>query len=367
MTTSYDPAIFHSDAPWTIGLELEVRLVDAANMKPANRSAFLFEHLPNTLTSHIHQELLQSMIEVVTPVCQSAEEAGDFIMDALQTLRVVGANEGIALAALATHPFENKEDNLRFEDPRYDALAEELQIVLKNFLISGLHIHVALPNETAAIRGYNASIRYLPLFLALAANSPFMLGEDTGLQSYRSKIFERLPRAGIPEYFETYEAYCGLIDRLLESGTIASIKDVWWDVRIHQSFGTLELRVCDAFYDRERLELIVLLYQALIRYAADHPSKREYDQVSKQNKWNAIRHGLEGQYIDGETNGTIREKLLETVDTLEAAGTFAALVASDKLLSLRRLIGQETIAQKLQRIYRQTGDFTAVIREELVR
>lgn len=367
MTTSYDPAIFHSDVPWTVGVELEVRLVDAVSMKPANRSAYLFEHLPEHLRSHIHKELLQSMIEIVTPVCQSADEAAAFIMKALQALRTIGAETGIELAALATHPFEHKEDNRRFDDPRYDLLAEELQIVLKNFLISGLHIHVALPNESAAIHGYNASIKYLPLFLALSANSPFAIGEDTGLQSYRSKIFERLPRAGIPEYFDTYHDYCGLIDQLFESGTIQSIKDVWWDVRIHQTFGTIELRVCDAFYDRERLELIVLLYQALIRYAADHPVTRAYYQVSKQNKWNAIRHGLEGRFIDGNTYRTIRDTLLGLVDTLEAAGIFTALDSSQKAASLRTLIRQETIAQKLRQLYRESGDFKVVIREEIIR
>ncbi len=363
---SYDPAIFHPDAPSTVGVELEVRLVDRETMAPANRSPYLFEHLPETLAPHIHKELLQSMIEIVTPVCHSADEAVDFIMEALHTLRTLGEPEGIALAALAVHPFERKEDSRRFPDPRYDLLADELQIVLKNFLISGLHIHIALPDETAAIRGYNTSIRYLPLFLALSANSPFALGEDTGLQSYRSKIFERLPRAGIPEHFETYAEYCTLIDRLFESGTIESIKDVWWDVRIHQTFGTLELRVCDAFYDRERLRLIALLYQALIRYAADHPVEKMFQQITKQNKWNALRHGLDGQFIDHRHNGTIREALLRLIREMEKAGTFTLLNAEDDVARLIRLAHEETIAEKLRRLYRKSEDFATVIREEIV-
>ncbi len=367
MSASYDPTIFHPDTPATIGVELEVRLVDPRTMKPANRSSYLFEHLPRTLAPHVHKELLQSMIEIVTPVCDTPAEAAEFIHRALQTLHAIGKDEHIALAALATHPFERKEDNHRFHDPRYDRLAEELQIVLKNFLISGLHIHIALPDETAAIRAYNASIKYLPLFLALSANSPFALGEDTGLQSYRSKIFERLPRAGIPEYFDTYRDYCGLIDRLLESGTIESIKDVWWDVRLHQAFGTIELRVSDAFYDRERLELIVLFYQALMRYAFEHPVARDYYQVSKQNKWNAIRHGLEGHFIDGASRHTIRETIQERINAIETAGIFEALGTAEKVDALRALTRQPTIAQKLRQLYRKTGDFRAVIREELIR
>ncbi len=367
MEGSYDPGIFHPEDPVTVGVELEVRLIDAVTLAPANRSAYLLDHLPETLAPYIHKELLQSMIEIVTPVCPDADTAADFVMEALHTLRDVGAKAGIVPAALAVHPLEHKGQSRRFHDPRYDRLAEELQIVLKNFLISGLHIHVAVPDPTAAIRGYNASIAYLPLFLALSANSPFALEEDTGLQSYRSKIFERLPRAGVPEYFDTYQAYCALIDRLHASGTIASIKDVWWDVRIHQVFGTIELRVCDAFYDRERLRLMVLLYQALIRYAADRPVARDFYQIHKQNKWNAIRHGPEGRFIDGQRDGTIREKLFELIEAMEAAAVFADLNAAGDVAALRALAAQENIAQQQQKSYRKHGDLRAVIREEIVR
>ncbi len=305
MAGACDSAIFHPDTPWSIGLELELRLIDAVTMRPANRSPYIFEHLPQTLRPHIHKELLKSMIEIVTPVCKTPAQAADFVTDALHKLSQIGKDANIYLAALATHPFEHKEDNERFEDSRYDAFAKELQIVLRNFLISGLHIHVAMPNELAAIRAYNASIIYLPIFLALSANSPFHLGEDTGLESYRIKIFERLPRAGIPEYFDSYVSYCRLMEQLYATGTIKSAKDVWWDVRIHQKFGTVELRVCDAFYDYRRLRLIVMFYQGLMRYLTQHPVERIYDQIAKQNKWNAARHGLDGAFIEGDRVVTI--------------------------------------------------------------
>ncbi len=361
-----DLSIFHPDDPWTLGVELEVRLIDAETMKPANRSPYLFEHLPDELRPHVHQELLQSMIEIVTPVCRSAEEAADFVMNALHTLTRIGEPEGIRLAALATHPFERKEDNLRFEDPRYEAFAQELQIVLKNFLISGLHIHVAMPNEESAIRAYNASIQYLPIFLALSANSPFHLGEDTGLQSYRSKIFERLPRAGIPEYFGSYREYCSLMDQLYATGTIASAKDVWWDVRIHQGFGTVELRVCDAFYDRERLRLIALFYQALLHHVSQYPVGRVYQQISKQNKWNAVRHGMEGKFIDGNSILSLRQKAHELIDQIESSGSFEALEASTEVPALHDLVERRSIARKLRQIYSETGNFRKVIEEELI-
>ncbi len=366
METGCDPSIFHPDAPWTLGIELEVRLIDRETMKPANRSPYIFERLPDRLRPHVHKELLKSMVEIVTPVFDNAQKAADFVMETLHELRAIGQNEGIALAALATHPFECKEDNERFEDPRYDAFAEELQIVLRNFLISGLHIHVAMPTEEAAIRAYDATISHLPLFLALSANSPFHLGEDTGLQSYRSKIFERLPRAGIPEYFSTYPEYCGLMNQLYATGTIHSAKDVWWDVRIHQGFGTVELRVCDAFYDRERLALIALLYQAFLYHFTRYPIGRVYAQIAKQNKWNAVRHGLRGNFIEGDRVVPIRQKAHELVEILDRTGALDAVGGKGRAEALHRLIDRETIARKLRRIYETTGDFKAVIREELI-
>ncbi len=367
MSRSCDLSIFHPENPWTLGVELEVRLIDAETMKPANRSPYLFDHLPDSLRPNVHQELLQSMVEIVTPVCNSADEAADFVMNTLHELTRIGEKEGIRLAALATHPFEHKEDNQRFQDPRYDAFAKELQVVLKNFLISGLHIHVAMPNEEAALRAYDASITYLPIFLALSANSPFHLGEDTGLQSYRSKIFERLPRAGIPEYFSSYREYCSLMEQLYATGTIQSAKDVWWDVRIHQGFGTVELRVCDAFYDRERLRLITLFYQALLHRLTQYPVGRVHHQISKQNKWNAARHGMKGMFIEGDDVIPLRQKAHELLEMLDRTGSFQALeTPKSDIQALHDLIEQETIARKLRRIYEETGDFKEVIREELI-
>jgi carboxylate-amine ligase len=201
----------------------------------------------------------------------------------------------------------------------------------------------------------------------LSANSPFSVGEDTKLQSYRSKIFERLPRAGIPEYFDSYKKYCELTDLLFKTGTIKTVKDVWWDVRIHQKFGTIELRVCDAFYDEERLELIILLYQATLKYYSQFKAKRELYQISKQNKWNAIRHGLKGNFIEGEGVINIRKKLHNLVDTLDKEGVFKELNTQDRVEDLHNLINKTTIARKLRKIYQDTGSFEEVIKEEIFR
>jgi carboxylate-amine ligase len=362
---TYDNTIFHEHSAFTVGAELEVRLIDKSSMKPANISPFIFKHLPNDLKENVHKELLQSMIEIVTPVCSSAKEAQTFIMTTLHKVKEIANQKDVELAALATHPFEKKEDNSFFEDPRYDEFAKELGIVLKNFLISGLHIHIAMPNEVAAINAYNHSIHFLPLFIALSANSPFTLSEDTRLQSYRSKIFERLPRAGIPEYFETYKDYCKLTDLLFKTNTIKTVKDVWWDVRIHQKFGTIELRVCDAFYDEQRTELIILLYQAMLKYYSQFKAKRELYQISKQNKWNGVRHGLDGNFIEGDRVINIRDRLHTLVDTLDKEGIFKELKEQNRVEALHSLINKPSIARKLRAIYQESGSLKDVINEEI--
>jgi carboxylate-amine ligase len=361
-----DSLPFHPQHPFTIGAELEVRLVDAQTLMPANRSAYLFRHLDEALQPYVHKELLQSMIEIVTPVCKSADEVVDFIGSTLQRLARIAESEGILLAALATHPFETSADNEIHHDPRYEAFAQELQIILADFLISGLHIHIAMPDAQAALHAYNATIKYMPIFLALCANSPYYLGEDTGLHSYRTEIFQQLPRAGIPQSFDSYDTYQQLMAQLKGTGTIESIKDVWWDVRIHETFGTIEMRVCDAFYEPERLRLIVLFYQSLLIYATRHPIQPEFAQIARQNKWSAVRHAMEGKFIDGFTVKTIRDTARALVRKIAAEGIFEQLNATDAITPLLALMDRAPISQKLRIQYKKTGDLRDVIRSQTI-
>ena len=362
-----DESIFNPHRAFSVGVELEIRLLDEQSLKPKNASPYIFEHLSDEIRPHVHKELLQSMVEIVTPVCDSAEEAVDFVARTLNTVVKIAEGDGMVLASLATHPFETKEDNKIFHDPRYEAFAKELQIVLTNFLISGLHIHIGMPGSKEAVRAYNATIKYMPIFLALSANSPFAQGEDTGLNSYRTEIFQQLPRAGIPQRFETYAEYCEMIEQLKATKTIETIRDVWWDVRIHQTFGTIELRISDAFYDYERLRLMVLFYQVLLIYTVRHPVEKEFYQIAKQNKWNAVRHALDGKFIDGNSVSTMREKGKELVAKIAAEKIFEELHCEKDIEALMTLLDQEPISEKLRAIYQKSGDFKEVIRSEIIR
>ena len=350
----------------SVGMELELRLLDPKTLDVKNCSSIVFEHLDSKYESNLHKELLQSMVEVVTPVCSSVDEAVSFIDAMTQHISAIGKEHDFALAALATHPTEVDSDNKIINDPRYKEFEEEFQIIIRNFLISGLHIHVGVQDEQHAIDAFNATINYLPLFLALSANSPFCHGEDSGLASYRTKIFTKLPRAGIPQYFDDYSHYHRLYNELNSAGAIKSAKDIWWDVRISPKFGTVELRVCDSFFDRERLNFIGLLYQALVVYAKEQQPPRQYHQIHMQNKWSATRYGMDGVFIVHGKAVPIREKIAQLIEKISQAGIFKALGTQEAIESYSHILDKNSIAKNLRAQYNTTKSFKEAIKSEII-
>jgi carboxylate-amine ligase len=357
---------YNNSVSGTVGIELEMRILDPESLNIKNCSNIIFDAIDDELKPHIHKELLQSMFEIVTPVCSSVGEAVDFIDRVTKKIARIGHKSDFLIAALATHPFEDKEDNHIVHDPRYKAFKEEFQIVIRNFLISGLHIHIGIPDKESAISAYNGMINYLPLFLSLSANSPFLHGENTGLKSYRTKVFDKLPRAGVPEYFASYDEYTRLYRQLYETGYIHKSKDVWWDVRISPQFGTLELRVCDAFYDKDRLRFISLLYQAVVLYSQTTLPPKEFHQINLQNKWNATRHGLDGHFIEQGRKVPMRAKITQLIQEMETAGVFEQLKTQDAINELKWIIDQKSPSCTLRDIYSETHDLKTVVKSQVI-
>ena len=357
---------FNASQKATVGIELEMRILNKDTYGVKNCSEIIFNSIEDSLKGYIHKELLKSMFEIVTPICNNVNEAVEFIDKVIKEVGEIGKKNNFLIAALATHPFELKEDNQIYEDPRYENLKEEFQIIIRNFLISGLHIHVGVTTQNNAIKAYNSIINYIPLFLALSANSPFFHNEDTGLKSYRTKIFDNLPRAGIPEYFNTYEEYKGVYDSLYSTGTIKKAKDVWWDVRISPEFGTLELRVCDAFYDEKKLKFLGMFYQSIVEYSKISEPKRQYHQINMQNKWNATRHGLDGEFIENGLKIGIRDKIKELLKNMEDAGIFKKLEIVQEMAELKYIVDEKSPSCALKDIYKDTKDFNKVIQSQIV-
>ncbi|WP_457567627.1 carboxylate-amine ligase [Desulfurobacterium sp.] len=326
---------FKPSKPYTVGLELEVQLVDSFTFELTEKAYTVFEKASERLSAVLHKEFLQSMVEIVSPPCSSSEEAVDILREAYGEVRRIGEEEGFYPILLGTHPFANPCEIRITRDRRYERLLEEFQIVLRNFLIFGLHIHVGVETEKQLWEAYNVTLKYLPLFVALSSSSPFYKGKFTGLHSYRLKVFEQLPRAGVPEQFFSTDEFEVMFNVLKNSGFVDSIKDIWWDVRPRPDFGTIELRVCDAIPDFNRIEAVADFFRLLVAWSSGKRVERFYHQVVKQNRWNAVRHGLEGMFIDSDGVENINSRIHWLVEEFDREGLLDRLgIRADNLYNI---------------------------------
>jgi len=351
---------FKSSNPFTVGAELEVQLVNRETFALSNSSEVIFRNISDRFKGIIQPEVLTSMVEIVSPVCETPGEVVEHFRQSLIHIDTIGEKYGFRSCALGTHSFARKEEtNITVKD-RYLRLLHELQILLRQFLIYGLHVHVGFPDSASAVRGYNMAINYLPVFLALSTSSPFFYGEHTGLHSYRTKIFEQLPRAGIPEYFDSFSQFEELFNSLKEGGFIESIKDIWWDVRLHPDLGTVELRVCDSNPEMDRIELIISLFQGLSLLAQEEEPYRFFHQVLKQNKWNATRYSVSGKFIDTSGITTINKKTYSIIKTLDKKGIWKELKIGDRMKTLKNLLKRKPVSEKMLLVYKKTQDVKMV-------
>jgi len=344
---------------YTVGAELEARLQDKDTLELKNYSSKIRERFEPQYKEKIHQEFLECMVEFVTPVCQTSFGVINELKEQINYLKSIIKDDNLCVATSGSHSY--KIDPLEYvDDKRYDAFAKEYGILLSRFHICGFHIHVALPSSVEAMRAYNFSLEFLPLFLALSSNSPYFNGENARLLSYRAKIFEQLPRAGQSSYFENFSKMRDLYIKMEKAGTIKSAKDIWWDVRISPKFGTLEIRICDASNDFERLRLLVVLFQALCLFAQNQELNRIPHQILLQNRWNALRHGLEGVFQNNDTVTTIKEHFLDLVNHMEKEGIFSQLKTNDDVEKLRELALKDELAKRQIKVYEKTNDFKEV-------
>jgi len=253
------------------------------------------------------------MIELVTPVCQDLHELEDFLRKKLRLLEDFVSREGFVVFPASLHPFARAEEQIVYDDPRYKAIFEELQLVGRRFIAQGLHIHLGMPNEETALKLYNAILAYLPLLLALTTSSPFYEGQNTGFHSYRTKLFEVLPLAGLPRRFSDWQEYEGLLEFLKDRGIITTIRDLWWDVRIQPTLGTVEVRIFDVPGILAVVGFTRVLAEEILAELSPPPLPRE---VHLYGKWQAARHGLDGSFVhplEGQ-----RRPILATLQELHA-------------------------------------------------
>lgn len=335
----------HNPYP-TVGVELELHVIDATSGDLVNAAVEILEELgvghPDGEHPKAKHELFQSTIEIITGVCRTPAEAAADLAGTLAEVRAAAARRGLTLMSSGTHPYALARDQRISPNPRYHALIEEMQWTARRLLICGTHVHVGVPSGEHSILIVNELLRHLPLFLILSSSSPYLEGEDTGLASSRSKVFESLPTAGLPPKLHDWADFETFMTTLIASGCIESVREVWWDVRPHPNFGTVELRMCDATTTLREAQAVAALGQTLVAHLIDQidggtlgPPPREWS--VRENRWLAARHGVAAKLIVDD-QGTRRPagELLEDL-VVELGPTAARLGTTDDLADALRL------------------------------
>ncbi len=356
---------FASSPAFTLGIEIEFQVLDQETLALAPGGPIILAQAQRdpTLAPWVKPEYIRSMIEIVTPVCRSVEEAHGWLRKALRKLFEIAEGKGYRLYSASLHPFSKALEQKVWEDVRYQNIREELQIVGRPFISQGLHIHVGMPSAGDCLKAYRWLRLYLPLFLALTTSSPFYEGEMTGLYSYRSKLFEALPLAGYPRDFKDYESFAQLVETLLEYQIIQSSRDLWWDLRPHPLFGTLELRVCDLPSKLAEILGIATLARAYLMSVLESPEEAPEvpQEILRYNKWQAARHGLDGYFVDpvsGRKN-TFREMFKEFL--FQALPRIESREERSWIGELEEVLERGTSAHRQIDLYLETGDFRRVI------
>ncbi len=337
---------FSSSQRTSLGVEWELELVDLDTRELTGASdALLAAISPEGGGEHpkAKHELFQSCIEVITGVCTSVPEACEDLAGTIAELRPHADAANVGIMCSGTHPTTDWSTQRITDTERYHELIERNQRMARQLQIFGVHVHCGVRAPKKAMPIVNGLLAYLPHFLALSASSPYWIGWDTGLASYRSKVFEALPTAGLPYQLPGWEDFEKYMDILMQSGAIASIREVWWDIRPHPNFGTVELRICDGLASLEEIGCVAALAQCLVErfdQQLDHgyrlPDPRPW--LVRENKWRAARYGLDAEVVV-DNSGRVQPVATAITDLVEDLLPVARrLDCSAELEAIPRLI-----------------------------
>ncbi len=334
---------------FTLGIEEEFAIIDPETRELRSHIHEILEGGKILLKEQIKPEMHQSVVELGTEICQTVVDARQHVIELRSRLAELAGRSGLKIASVGTHPFSHWHDQLITEGERYQEIVKDMQLLARANLIFGLHVHVGIPDREMAIHVMNQARYFLPHIYALSVNSPFWVGHNTGLKGYRLKVFERFPRTGIPDAFESlseYEDYCKL---LVKTGCVDNAKKIWWDVRLHPFFDTLEVRVCDAQSRVDDTLAIAALIQAVIGRLLD------------ENRWRASRYGIDGKLIDfgRETEVDARSLLNELLEFVSTEVN--ELGSKNEMAHVERIMREGTGADRQLAAWERTHDMKAVV------
>src|SRR5881275_455749 len=351
---------------FTLGIEEEFQIVDPETRELRSHVSEMLEEGRMILGEKVKPEMIQAQIEVGTGICRNIQEARADLTRLRAIISHLARKNGLAIVAASTHPISQWKEQQIYDDPHYALLIEELQMVARSLLIFGLHVHVGVADRERQIHIMNASRYFLPHVLALTTSSPFWLGINTGLKSYRSEVFKKFPRTDIPDHFDSYASFERYVDLLLKTNSITGPKKIWWDLRMHPNFPTLEFRVCDIPTRVDDTVAIAALFQAIVA-RLDSLIERNLGfrlyrrMLIQENKWRAVRYGLDGKMIDFGKNkevpvvDLIRELLIFVDDVVDN------LDSRKEIEHIHTILERGTSADEQLRVYKETNDLKAVV------
>jgi glutamate---cysteine ligase / carboxylate-amine ligase len=361
---------FNRSRRGSLGVELELSIVSVDDGRLASVATDLLAELgrphPDGEHPKAKHELFESTVEIITGVCTTVAEARADLAATIAELRPVLAERGLDLVGAGTHPVSHWRELELSPGERYRRLVDQIQWPARRLAIFGTHFHVGVETGQRAVSIVNSLAYHLPCFLVLSASSPFWHGDETGMASARTKVFEGLPTAGLPPHIETWGEFEQLMETLIRAGAIDTIREVWWDVRPHPDFGTVELRMCDAVPTLREVASIAALAQSLVVHLDERldagerlPVAREW--VIRQNKWLAARHGLDAQLIvdDHGRSAPARDMIADLVATLMP--TARALCCADELADVQTMLDRGLSYQRQRRIVADGGTLRDVV------
>ncbi len=359
---------FNSSPKPTIGVELEIQIIDPETGGLVCGAPKILERYPGE--KWIKPELLESTIEINTGICDTADEVRKDLAGRLVDLQKTCEDLGYVLAMAGTHPFSVWSEQSITPNERYQKLVDRVQWPARRLLIFGLHVHVGVESGEKAIAIFNSLSSFLPHLLALSASSPYWMGEDTGMASARVKVFETLPTAGLPYRLINWAEFTRFMKTLIGAGAISSIREVWWDLRPHPGFGTVELRVCDGLPTLTEVVSIAAFIQALVVWLGEQydegiylPTPRHW--IVRENKWRAARWSTDARIIVDENGG--QRLLTEDIEELltKLLPVARELRGEKEILGIRDIVRHGPSFTRQRRVFKQTGSMKSIV-ESLV-
>ena len=351
---------------FTLGIEEEYMVVDPQTRELKSHEQKIVTEGHKILKDKVKAEMHQAVVEVGTDICHNIDEARRDITTLRTVISKIADDLGFWMGASGTHPFSDWESQLITDHVRYNQIVAELQEAARSNLIFGLHVHVGMEDRKMAVHIANTARYFLPHVYALSTNSPFWEGRQTGYKSFRTKVFDKFPRTGIPDYFESIEAYDNYVNLLIKTNCIDNAKKIWWDLRVHPFFNTVEFRICDVPMTINETIAIAALFQAicakLYKLRSQNLNFMIYPRaLVNENKWRAGRYGIDGNLIDFGKEAEVNTRVLiyELLDFVN--DVVNDLGSRDAINYVHKMIEQGTGADRQLAVYEQRKSYEDVV------